>query len=195
MTGKKAEKLARLSAAADALAPKIEDQQVLLKELSEQQQLIARLKLRGMSQKAIANVLDVTPQRISQEVRTIREHFRARGASVNQEVVVGETVTLYEEVERKAWEVFNDKDNPKKLRALDTVMSAREKHLKLLMDLGLMKRAAIEHQHGIAKSPVFESLTPEKRQEIVARIIEQPTGAAPTPPDDEDLDDEYSEAD
>lgn len=195
MTKNTSDRLAKLSTAANSLTIDTAEQLKALKGLTEQQQLIARFKLRGLSQKALANLLDVTPARISQEVKAIRQHFQARGSYVDQAVTVGETSTLYEEVERRAWEVYHDpNDSSKRLRALETVMSARERHIKLLMDLGLMKRAAIEHQHGVAVSPVMEALTPERREEIVARIIEPTAGAEPTPPED-DFEDEFIEHD
>lgn len=170
---------------ADELGEDTPDQLALLDGLTDQQQTIARFKMRGLSQKAIAKFLSVSAARVSQEVKAIREHHISRGSDVNQAALVGETVTLYEEVEKKGWEVFHA-DESKRLRALDTVMKARESQMKMMMDLGLVKRAAIEHNTTVSVSPLMSSLTDEKKDAIVARIIETAPGVEPTPPEDDE---------
>lgn len=191
VTKKKQNKLAKLNEVATALAPttEAESQLAAVDGLTEQQKTILRLKTRKLSQKAIAGMLDVTPARISQEVKAIREHFVARGSVVNQAALVGETMNIFEEVEKEAWGVFHS-DDAKKLAALDRVMGAREKTVKMLMDLGLIKRAATEHIHKEAKSEVMENLTPERREAIVAQVINVAPGVEPEPPE-EDYDEDY----
>ena len=161
------------------------DQLALLNGLSEQQQTIVRFKIRGLTQVAIARFLKVTPARVSQEVKAIREHHIAKGSSVNQAALVGETLSIYEEVERKSWEVFHSEEG-KKLRALETVMTARDRQMKLMMDLGLVKRAAIEHTSTVVVSPLMSSLTPERREEVIATLIQPAPGLAPSPPEDDE---------
>jgi hypothetical protein len=178
----KADKLALL---AEAAGEDRADQLALLDGLTEQQKLIARLRMRGLSQKAIAQVIEVTPARVCQEVKAIREHYITKGGNLDQAALVGESLTLFEEVEQKAWEVFHQ-DESKKLRALDTVMNARERQIKLLMDLGILRRAATEHLHGVVVSPVLQALSKEKREAIVATIISTTPGEAPTPPEEDD---------
>jgi DNA-binding transcriptional regulator YdaS (Cro superfamily) len=180
----KSDRLVKVKELADGMGDDTPDQLALMEGLSDQQKLIVRFKLRGLSQKAIAQVLAVTPARVSQEMQEIKRHYIERGSDINQAVIVGESMALFEEVEQKAWEVFHN-DETKKLRALDTVMLAREKQLKLLMDLGLLKRAAIEHAHDVVVSPLLKNLSPERREEIVARIIETTPGIEPEPPEDD----------
>lgn len=184
---KKSDRLVKLNEAADKLGTETDEQLDLMAGLTTQQQLITRFKMRGLTQSAIAKILEVTPARVSQEMTEIRKHYIARGSDVNQAAVVGATVSLYEEVEQRAWEVFHN-DEGKKLRALDTVMTAREKQLKLLMDLGLVKRAATEHAHSVVVSPVMEQLTEQKKAELVARLIEPAPGIEPEPPDEDYID-------
>lgn len=177
------DKLLEATSIIDELGEVSDTQLALLEGLTDQQQVITRFKMRGISQKQIAKFLGLTKGRVSQEVRAIREYNEARGVQVDASAVVGETVCVYEEVERKAWEVFYGDDSKQKLRALETVMSAREKQMKLYMDLGFVKRAAIEHSHDYAPSPLMSSLTDERRDEIVARIIATSPGVDPTPPE------------
>lgn len=166
---------------ADALAPDSDDQTTLMEGLSDRQRVIVRFKMRGLSQAATAQFLKITPARVSQEMKAIRAHYVVRGSNVNQAALVGDTLTLFEEIEQKGWEVYHA-DESKRLRALDTIMSAREKQLKLLMDLGHVKRAAVEHTHGVVVSPILSDLTHEVKQQLVATIIETAPGKAPSPP-------------
>lgn len=186
MTKHNTDKLIKLNSAADALAKEGPVEKSILEGLTDRQRTIAKLKLRGLSQKLMAEMLDLTPARISQEVAAIREHFISKGSDINQAALVGETVTLYEQVEQEAWRIFYAEDTSKqiKLRTLDTIMSAREKNVKLLMDLGLIRRAAIEHSHGVFVSPAVESLTPQQKEYIVANVVKLTPGLEPEPPEE-----------
>jgi transcriptional regulator with XRE-family HTH domain len=159
-----------------------------LEGLSDQEQVVVRMKLAGLSQEAISKVLGLTKGRISQIVKRIREHYESKGRSISQDRVIGESITLYEEVEHKAWEVYHNQDS-KKLRALEVIMNAREKQLSLLMDLGIIKRAAQQHEHLHADvSPLLARLTDEKKRQLVSNIIDIPAGEEPEPPDEASLD-------
>ncbi len=182
---KKPELLKAASELADELGEDTPDQEALLEGLNDQQRTIIRFKMRGLSQKRTADLLKLSPARVSQEMRVIRAHLVSRGSDVNQAALVGETATLYEEVEKKAWEVFHDPEENKKLRALETIMSARDRQVKLMLEVGLLKRAAIEHNTTVSVSPLMSSLTAEKKDKIVARIIETAPGVEPTPPEED----------
>ena len=176
--------LAKADEMADALADPKPDELVVLEGLTDRQQTIVKLKVRGMTQSAIAQLLSITPARVSQEMRVVRHHFAIKGSEIDESAVVGESLTIYEEVEKRAWEVFHT-DGGKKLRALDSVMTAREKQVKLLMDLGLLKRAATSHEHTVSVSPLIKKLSPIQKQEIAARIInttQLTAGVEPEPP-------------
>ena len=183
---------------ADMLADDIPSQEKLLDGLTEKDRLILRLKLRGFTQTAIAKVVDLKQPAVSKALARIRNVHEAKGLAVNQGVVVGETLSVYQEVERRGWEIHHA-DDSKSLRALDTVMTAREKQLKLLMDLGLLKRAATEHKHLHEASPLVQKLAEDgQTQEVVAQVIDSqltPLEAPepPVPEDDKMVDVEFKE--
>ncbi len=168
---------------ADKMADDSSDQLALMEDLSERQQVIMRFKMRGMSQRATAQLLDLTESMVSKEMKIIRAHYIARGSDANQAAVVGSTIVLFEEIEQKGWEVFHT-DESKRLRALDTIMTAREKQVKLLMDLGHIKRAATEHRHEIEVSPLLEQMSQAKKDQLVEHIIQLSPGIDPTPPEE-----------
>jgi len=193
---------------ADALADDPDEYKEILDELTDRQKMIARLKLRGVSQEAIAKVLKLTPARISQEVRFVRKHFINKGSSIDQSYKIGESLSIYEEVEKKAWEVYEnennqiglDEDTPAKpnrmlqLRALDRVMNAREKQINLLMDLGLIKKAATEYEYTHKQSTLLDTLPHHLKQQISEIFVNGATVTTleePEPPQlEEDNDNE-----
>lgn len=126
--------------------------------LTERQKMIAKLRMRGLSQQAIANVVKVAQPIISKELKAIKEWQIERGANVEQAAVVGNTSSLYEEIEHRAWELYHSSvETAERAKALSLVMVAREKHTKLLMDLGLLRRAASETKHTLEVSPFIKS--------------------------------------
>lgn len=158
--------------------------------LTDRQQTIAKLRLRGMSQTTIATVLNVSQPVISKECAKIREHLKNRGAAIDQELTIGETASLYEEVESKAWELYTTTPAPAdKLKALALVMQAREKHTKLLFDLGRLERAGNRSQVEVTLSPLVQSWDEHKRKLAVQAVIDSTLSKLPEPepPDPDDI--------
>jgi hypothetical protein len=160
--------------------------------LTERQQLIYRFRMRGVSQVAIANAAGISQPTISRELSIIKEHFRANGSEIDQDVTIGESACLFDEVEAKAWNIYHDADAPgDKLKGLATVMAAREKKLKLLMDVGRLERAGTKSVVEHITSPLVANWGTEQK-ELVANTIVQSTFSqvqAPLPPDDEEIQD------
>ena len=145
-------------------------------ELSERQRRIVNFRMRGLTQVAIAKLEKVSQPMIAKELRKIREVFKQQGRTIDSEVVLGESVSLYQEVEKRAWELYfaHKEDRPSAAnKALDTIMASREKTIKLMMDLGIMKKAAKEIEHKIVAPFVeqFSSLPSEKKQEALSNVI------------------------
>lgn len=167
--------------------------------LTERQKLVARLRMRGLSQTAISSIVGVSQPIISKELATIKAWQTDRGKNVNQGEVVGNTASLYEEVEYRAWELFHKTEEVgERAKALAVVMQAREKHTKLLMDLGLIKKASSEIKHTLEVSPFLQKWRDEdgKRQLADTLVARQLSELSEPTPDieaelvDEDEDDE-----
>lgn len=147
-------------------------------ELTERQRRIINFTLRGFTQTAIAKVEEVSQPYINKEIKKIREIHKAQGRDIDQELVVGETVSIYQEVERQAWALYfeHKTDKPSAAnKALDTVMASRDKTSKLLMDLGILNRKAVEHDHNIKVAPFmekFDNMRDEAKQAELKNIID-----------------------
>lgn len=149
------------------------------KELSDRQLRIVNYKLRGMTQASMAKLEQVSQPMISKEIKAIKAVYKEQGANIDQDEVVGESIHLFGEVEQRGWEIFhlskkNDKPGAAN-SALMTIMTAREKGLKLLSELGILKKAAIEHEHKVSVAPFveqFENMKEEAKQNALKDIIE-----------------------
>lgn len=139
--------------------------------LSERQQIIARFKLRGLSQQAMAGFLKVSQPVVSKEMKRVRDHLIERGAGIDQDLMVGETTSLYEEVEYKAWELYHTGDDGAKTKALALVMQARDKHTKLLMDLGRLERAGNKSTLEVHVSPLIRSMDDPEQKALVTAVV------------------------
>jgi len=120
----------------------------------------------------------------------IREHLVNRGAGIDQDHTVGETASLYEEVEFRAWELFHGGDDNTKAKALAVVMQAREKHTKLLMDLGRLQRAGNKSTVEVHVSPLIRAMEVPEQKALVSAVIHAQLAPLdePTPPHYEEAD-------
>lgn len=177
----------------DALAPASELGVVpgTFKGLTDQQQYIMRLKLKGLSQTQIGKLLKISQPAVSQHVKRIRNHMRETGRSVDQALKVGETTSIYDEVEAKAWEIHVTGDSSEKLKALQIVMQARERQTKLLMDLGLLEKAATKTVTEHKVSPLVEAWKSGEAKKVVNSIIASQLSELeePVPPEEEHIED------
>lgn len=158
--------------------------------LTERQKRIARLRLRGLSQAAIAKFENVSQPIISQELKKIKEWQAERGANVDQNAVVGGTASLYEDVEQMAWQMYYTENISvgEKAKALAVIMSAREKHTRLLMDLGLLKKASTEVKVTHQISPFLEQWKSKEKKELADAVVSSQLKALPEPaPEPEDI--------
>lgn len=162
--------------------------------LTDQQKLIARLKLRGLTQAQIGQFLNISQPAVSKHIANINAHLNKRGSSLNQARMVGETGSLYEEIEARSWEVYMSSTEPKdKLKAMQTIMAARERHTKLLMELGHLKRAAV--QQNIVVSPLIKAWQSGEAQGAVNAIINSQLSELeePVPPEDDYIEADFTE--
>src|SRR5690606_976249 len=114
------------------------------------------------------------------------------GANVDQAAIVGNTASLYEEVEYRAWELYHGSDEvSERAKALSLVMSAREKQTKLLMDLGLLKRAATETVHTVEVNPFIQKWEDgEAKKNLADSIVISQLPPLAEPTIDEDYEDD-----
>ena len=193
----KTAEIAKATELADALTTEkhreFEKNSVEIRGLTDHQKQILRLKMRGIPQTTIAKIMGVSQPYISQEMKRIREIFKEKGKTIDQDLVVGNTITLYEEVEEQAWQLYAADKNVDKLKALSLIVNARKENIKLLMDLGKIERIGTSSEVKITVSPFLQKWKQEENTKEIAKtaIVSQlPALEAPEPPEEE----EYIEA-
>lgn len=160
------------------LAEKLEGEEAKVSEaelegLTEEQQVILRLRLRGMTIRGIAKGMNVSPAVIHREVTKIRELKASQLTSRPTEEHAADAITLYEEVEQSALEIYTDSSNDKnmQLRALSTALQARDKHVKLLMDLGIMQKANVDKPQ-VNNTVILQGWNEDVKRFVADKIIE-----------------------
>lgn len=169
-----------------------EDKSLFSEDLSEQEKFILKCRLRNMSQKNIATLLNVSQPYIAAKLKKIREYHLARGTDISQAIVTGETMSFFEELEKSIWDIVtlakSEQDKNLQLKALNALLEARKGYLKTLQEFGLIKQANIAGTTNVlitTTSPFIEKLKQEgKLHETSLKIIESTHEEleAPEPP-------------
>lgn len=155
--------------------------------LTDQQRVIARLKMRGLTQHQIGTYLQISQPAVSKHLARVKEYMKEKGSKVDQSVIVGETTSVYEEIEAKSWEIFSaTTDHGDKIKAMQLVMLARDKQTKLLMDLGHLERAGTRTTVDVNVSPLVKSWQRGEAIAAVNTIIQSQLKEleAPRPPEE-----------
>lgn len=174
--------------------------------LSERQKHIARLRMRGLSQQAIAHIVGVAQPIISKELARIKAWQAEQGASVDQAAEVGSIRSHYSEVTEQAWKMFvlaqnramGEHADPNafadQVKALALVKSSTEAHAKFLMDMGLIKKASQEVKHIIEPSPFIQNWKDgSAKKKLADTLVSSQLPALPEPTPDDIIEAEVQE--
>jgi len=174
--------------------------------LTERQKNIARLRMRGLSQQTIANLVGVAQPIISKELARIKEWQAEQGASVDQAATVGHVRSVYSEVTEAAWLLFSkaqnamlgENPNPNafadSVKALAVVTSSTQAHTKFLMDMGMLKKAAQEIKHVIEPSPFIANWKDgSAKKKLADTLVSSQLPALPEPTPDDVIEGEVQE--
>jgi len=112
--------------------------------LERRRAIVLDLKLRGMGHRAIAAILKVHRNTVSNDFRAIRRMQAEMARSLDGDAEVGATVSYYEKLRNTAFKEYMEaKSNQAKLGYLQTALRAQEMHVKLLMDIGIIDRTPV----------------------------------------------------
>ncbi|MDB5716184.1 MAG: hypothetical protein JWO15_3581 [Sphingomonadales bacterium] len=166
--------------------------------LTAQQAQIQGLRFRGLTQKAIAQILNVSQPYINKQLNNIKEIHKERGTSIDQATFAGQTTAKFDLLEQKAWEIYGKAGTGEKpntavmMQALQTIAGLQEKKAKLLTDLGLLAKVAqkVEHSFKASGPTLVDSWESSGREQLAQTIIVSQMKALPEPkPPEEDIED------
>lgn len=106
---------------------------------------VHRLRMRGISESVISSELGVSQRTIEKDCRWLREHLRDAAVNADRYLEIGEAMARLREIEQEALTHMTDTANPHaKNNFLITALTACEKRVRLMMDAGIIARAATE---------------------------------------------------
>lgn len=169
----KAQKATEVAIVADKAAGDLALKEEALHGLTERQIQILKLSLRGFPQTLIAQVLSISQPLVSRELSRVKQHIRERGDVVDQSEVVGRSLTVYDDVQTKAYDLYHTNlgDAGTQTKALQLILQAEKDRMKLLMDLGLVERAAQEVNHNMVQPSKFVKAWSEGQVQTAARAL------------------------
>lgn len=141
------------------------------KESYERRVNVFRMTMRGLNKTVIARELGVSRQTITNDAKWNRDHFSEMAAHADRNEVVGEAIAKLEEVEKEAMRQYEETENPHaKNNFLLTAMNACEKRIKMMMDTGLIQRAALDMNLNVDYSKLTTEELLAKRTEILTHL-------------------------
>ena len=106
---------------------------------------VHRLRMRGISQAVIMSELGVSRTTVKNDCRWLREHLREAAVNADRYLEIGESMARLREIEQEALTHMTETANPHaKNNFLITALTACEKRIRLMMDAGIIARAATE---------------------------------------------------
>jgi len=140
-------------------------------EIAERRREVMRLRTQGLGYRAIAAKLGVGHMTVKRDIEYIRAKVRERMTKFERNLAISESVSAYEQVEMEAWKQYGlaNPGTTQAARFLDVVRAARNDQVKLLTDLGFLKKAPTEHKHEVS-TQVIRNWTPAA-QDLVAMAI------------------------
>lgn len=151
-------------------------------EIDERRKQVIRLRMRGLGYRAIAKVLGVGHMTVKRDLEAVREENAKRVTRFEQEQTIGECLSVFEEIELKAWEQFDAMPlgNAHGAKYLAEIREARDRQIKLLTDVGLIRKEPNKVDVTV-NTDALQHWTPEA-QDIVAMAIIKTKLQAPAEP-------------
>jgi len=140
-------------------------------EIEDRRKQVARLRLRGLGYRSIAKILNVGHMTIKRDLEAIREENKRRVSGFEHAQMIGESLSVFEEVELRAWQDYHDADkgSVQRRQFLDVIQNARNNQIKLLTDIGLVSKEP--HKVDVTvRTDAIEHWSPEA-QALVAMAI------------------------
>ena len=140
-------------------------------EIEERRRDVVRLRMRGLGLRNIAKELGVGHMTIKRDLAAIQEQTKERMSKLDRDIIIAESVSVYEEIETQAWDQFHRCGSGTSMKAqfLNVVRAARNDQIRLLTDIGMITRAPQEVKHTV-KTDVISHWSPAA-QDIVAMAI------------------------
>jgi hypothetical protein len=139
----------------------------------------------GMGYRAIGEKLGVGHMTVKRDLEAIRSDTDQKMSNFQRNYMLAETCSVYEQVEQEAWRQYHSPTTgaAQKARFLDVVRGARGDQVKMLTDLGFLKKAPQEIQHKVS-TEVISHWTPDAQDVVALALVRGMTSPALEPTKD-----------
>lgn len=165
-----------------ALAKRRPSRKASQDEIADRRRDVVRLRMQGLGYRAIGQKLGIGHMTVKRDIEAVREQNAGRISQFERDHLLAETVSVYEHIEEEAWKQYHSPITgaAQKARFLDVVRGARGDQVKLLTELGFLKRAPIEHEHKV-RADVISHWTPDAQDVVALALVRGMTTPAAEP--------------
>jgi len=153
-------------------------------EIEDRHKHVGRLRMRGLNYRSIAKLLGVSTMTIKRDLDAIREDNKKRVTTFESERHIGESLSVFEECELRAWQDYHEAlaGTIQRKHFLDTIQNARNNQIKLLTDVGLISREPAKVDVRV-KTDLIQHWSPEAQALVAMAILKSklPPAAEPEP--------------
>jgi len=108
----------------------------------QRREQVKKYFIRGLSYREMANLLGVSHETIRKDVNAVIDEILQALTTTEGQNLIAETALQLKEIEREAWRIYHSTDREHiKLQALQRAESAREKLIKILQSLEVLRQA------------------------------------------------------
>lgn len=161
----------------------------IFEDLTDQEKRVFQLRSKGLTQTAIASVLEISQPMVSKYLTSIKKKMADKAMDIQHFERIGESLTIYESLRMEAERLLRDigTETKQKIDLLKLQADIRAREDKFLSDVGVIRKAAKEMTVAVKPSNEFlERMAPEGRVYVASHIIESQLTQLedPVPPED-----------
>jgi hypothetical protein len=138
-------------------------------EKLEKRQKMMRLRMQGWTVREIAKELQMNAVVVYKEFQEIRAQNEERLAGFDRTHAISMCISVFENIEKECWENYRSlaPGSQGRNQFLNTIRAARNDQIKLLEDMGLLSKVALQINHNVNTQAVLKDMT-EKTQQVLA---------------------------
>jgi len=159
-------------------------------DIIDRRRLILQLKIKGLSNKEIGKQANCPISVVRKDLLFIQKANLERCNVIERNAIIGESLSVFEEVERRYWEELEmaPAGSTQRKQYLDSIQTARNNQLKLLSDLGFIAKAPTKQTLDInVKTESIQGLTEEAKSLVAMAMLTSKMKALPAPIPDQTL--------
>ncbi len=151
-------------------------------EMAERRQTVLTMRLKGMTFKDIGRTLNIGYMTVKRDLDLIRQENVRSVTEFNRDKAVADAMSTYDQVELESWQAYYADKSPAKAKYLNLIRMNNKDRIQLLVDIGLVSKAALRIEHTVETEGVLAHWTEDAKALVAMSIIRtQMEGGKPPP--------------